>query len=164
MHGCRKLTFYVGRVVIATAGFAPMPPSVPGYPGGSDSDGHRMRFSRHGGIYNPIGEKLGAGHRLSDPEPHPSDDPSAARTAIRVGPEASGPTKLQRVSRGARATHRRNEFRPAIPPRVARQQSPLPLHRHDQHKSVVLPNGTIYHRTVSSVLTGCLAFRDKRNL
>ena len=42
---------YVGRVVIATAEFAPMPPSVPGYPGGIDSDGRRMRFLRHCGIY-----------------------------------------------------------------------------------------------------------------
>jgi hypothetical protein len=43
--------FYVGRVVIATAEFAPMPPSVPGYPGGSFPTAVGMRFRRHDGIY-----------------------------------------------------------------------------------------------------------------
>ena len=38
--------FYVGRIVIASAEFAPMPPlHVPGYPGGFNSDGHRDAFS-----------------------------------------------------------------------------------------------------------------------
>jgi len=37
---------YMGRVVIATAEFAPMPPlHLPGYPGGLISDGHRDAFS-----------------------------------------------------------------------------------------------------------------------
>ena len=37
---------YVGRIVIATAEFAPMPPlHLPGYPGGIISDGHRDAFS-----------------------------------------------------------------------------------------------------------------------
>jgi len=60
--------FYVGRVVIATAEFAPMPPSyLPGYPGGHHSDGHRMRFRRHLGIYQSDGgfkTQTRAGHRL----------------------------------------------------------------------------------------------------
>ena len=44
--------FYVGRVLIATAGFAPMPPSaLPGYPGGIIPTAIGMRFRRHGGIY-----------------------------------------------------------------------------------------------------------------
>jgi len=44
--------FYGGRVVIATAGFAPMPPSaLPGYPGGIIPTAIGMRFRRHGGIY-----------------------------------------------------------------------------------------------------------------
>src|SRR5215475_13775610 len=47
--------------------------------------------------------------------------------------------------------------------RVGRHQSPSPLHRRDQNKSIARFEGTIYHRTVSSVLTGCLTFRDKRN-
>jgi hypothetical protein len=40
--------------------------------------------------------------------------------------------------------------------RVARQHCPSPLHRHTQHNSIAGSNGTIYHRTVTSVLTGCL--------
>lgn len=46
--------FYVGRVVIATAEFTPMPPSEPGYPGGTISTAIGMRFRRHGGIYRPM--------------------------------------------------------------------------------------------------------------
>ena len=46
--------------------------------------------------------------------------------------------------------------------RIARQQSPSPLHRRDQNKMIARSKGTIYHQTVSSVLTGCLTFRDKR--
>src|SRR5215813_5853063 len=48
--------------------------------------------------------------------------------------------------------------------RVGRHQSPSPLHRRDQNKSIARSEETIYHRAVSSVLTGCLTFRDKRNL
>jgi hypothetical protein len=46
--------------------------------------------------------------------------------------------------------------------RVGRHQSPSLLHRHVQNKSIAGSKGTIYHRTVSSVLTVCLTFRDKR--
>jgi len=46
--------------------------------------------------------------------------------------------------------------------RVGRHQSPSPLRRRDQNNSLARSNGTIYHRTVTSVLTGCLTFRDKR--
>ena len=43
---------YVGRIVIATAEFAPMPPSdSTGLPRRFHPDGHRMRFFRHGRIY-----------------------------------------------------------------------------------------------------------------
>lgn len=47
--------FHEGRVVIATAEFAPMPPfRLPGYPGGNDSDGHRMRFQGMTESINPM--------------------------------------------------------------------------------------------------------------
>ena len=39
---------------------------------------------------------------------------------------------------------------------VGRHQSPSPLHRHHQHKTVAGSMRTNYHRTVTSVLTGCL--------
>jgi hypothetical protein len=37
----------------------------------------------------------------------------------------------------------RDEFRPAIPRRVARQHCPLPLHRQNQHKTMDVANGMI---------------------
>src|SRR5215471_16061918 len=46
--------------------------------------------------------------------------------------------------------------------RVGRHQSPSSLHRRDQNKLIARFQGTTYHRTVTSVLTGCLTFRDKR--
>jgi hypothetical protein len=52
----------------------------------------------------------------------------------------------------------RDEFRPAIPRRVARQRCPSPLHRHLQAKCIAAPKGIIYHQTVPSLLTvvqGC---------
>jgi len=54
----------------------------------------------------------------------------------------------------------RDEFRPAIPRRVARQHCPPPLHRHHQLKSIAVSNGIFYHRTVASVLTVCLSPGD----
>src|SRR5579875_3327672 len=57
----------------------------------------------------------------------------------------------------------RDEFRPAIPRRVARQRCPSPLHRHHQLKTIAASNGMIYHRTAPSLLTGCLTPGDKRS-
>ncbi|MBV8863884.1 MAG: hypothetical protein JO210_00630 [Acidobacteriaceae bacterium] len=50
----------------------------------------------------------------------------------------------------------RDEFRPAIPQRVARQQGPPPLHRHHQLKTIAASKEIIYHRTVNCLLTVCL--------
>src|SRR5579863_8883666 len=55
----------------------------------------------------------------------------------------------------------RDEFRPVIPRRVARQHGPFPLHRHPQHKTIAASNEIIYHRTVTSLLTVCLSSGDK---
>jgi len=63
-----------------------------------------------------------------------------------------------------RPTHRRDEFRPAIPQRVARQQSPPPLHRHAHPKSVPGSATINLQRTVNSVLTVCLSPGDHRSL
>jgi len=51
----------------------------------------------------------------------------------------------------------RDEFRPAIPRRVARQHCPSPLHRHDQRKPIAVSKAMIYHRTVPCLLTVCLS-------
>ena len=88
----------VGRVVIATAEFAPMLHALPVYPGGNRSDGHRMRFLRHDGIFQSDGGSL----KTQKPEP----DTASRRCPI------SGP----RTRREDHAlAHRLDEFRPAIP-------------------------------------------------
>ena len=139
--------FYRGRVVIATAGFAPMPPSVPGYPGGHHSDGHRMRFPRHDGIFQSDGGIF----TPKNPSwtPPPADVQTRARE--RAGRIALSPIVLMSSGR-------------LFLDRVARQRCPSPLHRHDQNNLIARSEETIYHRTASSVLTGCLTFRDKRRL
>jgi hypothetical protein len=48
--------------------------------------------------------------------------------------------------------------------RDGRHQSPSPLHRRPQHKIIAASNGTNYHRTVTSVLTGCLSRGDHPRL
>jgi hypothetical protein len=128
---------YVGRVGIATTEFAPMPPF--------DSDGHRMRFRRHGGIYPSDGGFL----KLQNPSrtPPPADAQSRARE--RAGRNTLSP--IVWMSSG----------RPFLD-RVGRHQSPSPLRRRTQNKFIAGSKGTIYHRTVTSVLTGCLSFRDRR--
>lgn len=85
-------------------------------------------------------------------------------TSCKPGPEyripvGSGPGYRTR-RKETRSTHRRDEFRPAIPQRVARQHCPSPLHRHHQLKTIAASNGIIYHRTVPSLLTVCLTHRD----
>jgi hypothetical protein len=46
-----------------------------------------------------------------------------------------------------------DEFRPAIPQRVARQHCPSPLHRHHQNKTIAASSGSIYHRAVTGLVT-----------
>ena len=102
----------------------------------------RMRFSRHGGIYRSDVLFL-----------HISLDRS---TAFR-----SGSAQALRTHRKLpRPTHRRDEFRPAIPQRVARQHCPSPLHRHAHPKSVPGSGTMNLQRTVNSVLTVCLSLGD----
>ena len=131
--------FYVGRVVIATAEFAPMPPSEPGYPGGTIPTAIGMRFRRHGGIYRPMwgSENPGPGlsHRLPPVGPGPSPRTRREEHVLLIVRMSSGRLFLDRV---------------------ARQQSPSPLHRRDQNNLIARSEETNYHRTVTSVLTGCL--------
>ncbi len=102
------------------------------------------RFFRHTGIYRSDVSSLLLNLGQS--------------TAFRSGPGQA----LGRAGR-TRPAHRRDEFRPAIPQRVARQHCPSLLHRQNQIKSIAASKGIIYHRTVNSLLTGCLTERDKFN-
>ncbi|HLI83565.1 MAG TPA: IS3 family transposase [Bryobacteraceae bacterium] len=71
-----------------------------------------------------------------------------------------GPVPGYRTRRKEHAlTIARDEFRSAIPRRVARQRCPFPFHRHCQHNPYPLPGGTNYHQTVYRVFTVCLAKR-----
>jgi hypothetical protein len=136
--------FYVGRIVIATAEFAPMPPFVPGYPGGLIPMAIGMRFRRHHGIYQSDGGLF------SNPNSSWTLPPVnvQTRTRERAGRIALSPIVLMSSDR-------------LFLDRVARQQSPSPLHRRIQNNLIARSKGTISH-TVTSVLTGCLTFRDKR--
>jgi len=101
-----------------------------------------VRFIRHGGIYR------------SDVSLHHSDQGRSA--AFRTGP-----TPAKRTRRKfPRPTHRRDEFRPAIPQRGARQHCPSPLHRQPYPKSVPGSGTMNLQRTVNSVLTVCLSLGD----
>jgi hypothetical protein len=102
-----------------------------------------MRFLRHDGICRPMGRFL-----LQSLGRSTAPRPGSTQAAIQDAPEVLRPT------------HRRDEFRPAIPQRVARQHCPPPLHRH-AHPKTVPGSGTMnIQRTVNSVLTICLSQGD----
>jgi len=140
---------YVGRIVIATAELAPMPPlHLPGYPGGLTPTAIGMRFRRHDGIYRS--------DVVRTPNPGYGIQPSPAGRSRAQVKERVGRTTL--LSSSAMSSGR------LFLDRVGRHQSPSPLHRRDQNKLIARFEGTNYHQTVTSVLTGCLTFRDKRTV
>src|SRR5262245_34888577 len=101
-----------------------------------------VRFFRHGGICRPMNRFFNCLGRSTAPRP------GSAQTVVKDAPEVLRPT------------HRRDEYRPVIPQRVARQQSPPPLHR-QAHPKPVPGSGTMnFQRTVNSVLTVCLSPGD----
>ena len=107
--------------------------------------------------------KLGPGCRLPTPGESCRRPCPRIRAAIGLHGGANGPSPSYRTRWEERALPIvRDEFRPAIPRRVARQQSPLPLHRHGQDKPLVASGQSKYHRTVDSVLTVCLTKRGNR--
>ncbi len=112
-------------------------------PSGCGSAGMKLtvRFLRHGGIYRPMCSYFKSLDRST------AFRPGSAQT-VKDAPEVLRPT------------HRRDEFRPAIPQRGARQQSPPPLHRHAHPKSVPGSATMNLQRTVNSVLTVCLSPGD----
>jgi len=101
-----------------------------------------VRFFRHGGICRPMVDLMNSPGRSTAPRP------GSAQAVAKDAPEVLRPT------------HRRDEYRPAIPQRVARQQSPPPLHRHAHPKTVPGSATMNLQRTVNSVLTVCLSPRD----
>ena len=98
----------------------------------------KTRFLRHGGIYRSDVSSLLVNLGRS--------------TAFRSGPGQA----IGHAGRKRALPIVRDEFRPAIPQRGARQHCPSPLHRHHQLKTIAASTGIIYHRTVNSLLTVCL--------
>ena len=110
--------FYVGRIVIATAEFAPMPPlHLPGYPGGLIPTAIGMRFRRHDGIYRS--------DVVQTPNPRHGIQPPPAGRPRAQAKERVGRTTL--LSSSAMSSGR------LFLDRVGRHQSPSPLHRHGQN-------------------------------
>jgi len=100
-----------------------------------------VRFLRHGGVYRPMC--------------------CLFESLTRSAAFRSGPGQTFRTHRKLlRPAHRRDEPRPAIPQRVARQHCPPPLHRHAHPKTVPGSATMNLQRTVNSVLTVCLSPGD----
>ena len=104
-----------------------------------------VRFFRHDGICRPMIDFFNSLGRSTAPRP------GSTQVPIKDAPEVLRPT------------HRRDEYRPAIPQRVARQQSPPPLHRHGHPKTVPGSATMNFQRTANSVLTVCLTLGDHPN-
>jgi hypothetical protein len=104
-----------------------------------------MRFFRHDGICRPMNNSINHLSRSTAPRP------GSTQASNKDAPEVLRPT------------HRRDEYRPAIPQRVARQHCPPPLHRHAHPKTVPGSATMNFQRTVNSVLTVCLSPGDHPN-
>ena len=107
-----------------------------------------MRFLRHDGIYR-------------------SDVSSLLINPVQMPPPVGRP-RYRAIGRAGR----NNTSCPSsamssgrlILDRVGRHQSPSPLHRHHQNKSMASRRATDYHRTAGSVLTVCVSRGDKRSI
>jgi len=136
---------YVDRIVIVPRESAQILQSPPDRCQQRHSDGHQNAFSeasRNLSLRWRVGfpTKPGQEHRLPPMAPRPGSRTRQEERALLIVPMSSDRLFLDRV---------------------ARQHCPSPLHRHAQIKSVAGLQGTIYHRTVGSVLTGCLTQRDR---
>jgi hypothetical protein len=135
--------FYVGRIVIVSREFAPIPHAPAGL---AIPMAIRMRFFRHDGIFRSdvvqTATNPGAG-----PLPPPAGRPRA-QVKERVG--RTTPFSSSAMSSGR-----------LFLDRVGRHQSPSPLRRHGQHNSMARSEGMNYHRTASSVLTANMGLRPR---
>jgi hypothetical protein len=104
-----------------------------------------MRFLRHDGIYRSDVSLL-----LVNPAqmPPPVGRPRC-RAIARDGRSTPCPSSAMSSGR-------------LFLDRGGRHQSPSPLHRHIQHKSLAFRRASEYHRTACSVLTVCVSRGDKR--
>jgi hypothetical protein len=127
------------------------------------AEGALRRFHRHRGIYHPMWWFLKPGRVTASLNPRQSttrdpvrgqDHPSPFTPSHRARPSYAG------VSRGARPTHRLDEFRTGYSSiGMLASRARLRFTGRDQHKAIARSDGSIYHRIVTSVLTGCLSPR-----
>ncbi len=108
-----------------------------------------MRFRRHDGIYRS--------DVVSTPKPNPGNGTNCLPP---IGPATQVKERVGRTTLFSSSAMSSGRL---FLDRVGRHQSPSLLHRRDQNKLIAGSDGTIYHRTASRVLTGCLTFRDKRS-
>ena len=104
-----------------------------------------MRFLRHDGIYR-------------------SDVSSLPVNPARLPPPVGRP-RCRAIGRDGRITPCPSSAMSSgrlFLDRGGRHQSPSPLRRHPQNKSLAFRRASLYHRTVSSVLTVCVSSGDKR--
>ena len=135
----------MGRIVIVPREFAPILHALAGLP---ILMAIRMRFLRHDGIYRSDVVQNKTTKPWGGTVPPPAGRPRA-QVKERVG-------RTTLFSSSAMSSGR------LFLDRVGRHQSPSPLHRHGQHNSIARPEGTNYHRTVSSVLTVCVSSGGRR--
>ena len=108
---------------------------------------------RHAESIDPMWLKTWWGHRLPDPRATACSDLVRGQDYRSLSaPGHRARPGYQDVSGGARPAHRLDEFHRLFLDRDARQQSPSPLYRQHQNKSIGEVSKRIYHRTVSSVL------------
>ena len=104
-----------------------------------------MRFLRHDGIYR--------------------SDVSLLLVNPAQMPPPVGRPRCQAIARDGRSTPFPSSAMSSgrlFLDRGGRHQSPSPLHRHPQNKSLAFRCASIYHRTAGSVLTVCVSRGDKR--
>jgi len=98
----------------------------------------QRRFLRHHGIY-----RSDVSLPLFTPGPVPLSGRAGCQGIGHAGKNMSCPSSAMSSGR-------------LFLDRVARLQSPSPLHRQCQDKALAASGQSVYHRTVDSVLTGCL--------
>ena len=104
-----------------------------------------MRFLRHDGIYRSDVSLL----LVNPAQMPPPDGRPRCRAIVRDGRSTPCPSSAMSSGR-------------LFLDRGGRHQSPSPLRRHPQNKSMAFRRPSNYHRTAGSVLTVCVSRGDKR--
>jgi len=107
-----------------------------------------MRFRRHDGIYRS--------DVVSTPKPNPGNGTNCLPP---IGPATQVKERVGRTTLFSSSAMSSGRL---FLDRVGRHQSPSPLHRHHQNKTMAFRCANNYHRTAGCVLTVCVSRGDKR--